>query len=73
MKDYPSEFDEEEVPDEASSHSINDSEVDFENLSQGENRQTIMLNTISDKIEKKKVEKRMTMVIKTNNLASLAK
>jgi hypothetical protein len=32
-----------------------------------------MLNTISDKIEKKKVEKRMTMVIKTNNLASLAK
>ena len=32
-----------------------------------------MLNTISDKIEKKKVDKRMTMVIKTNNLASLYK
>ena len=32
MKDYPSDFDEEEVPDEASSHSINDSEVDFENF-----------------------------------------
>jgi hypothetical protein len=32
-----------------------------------------MLNTISDKIEKKKVDRRMTMVIKTNNLASLAK
>ena len=32
-----------------------------------------MLKTISDKIEKKKVEKRMTMVIKTNNLASLSK
>ena len=73
MRDYPSDFDEEEVPNEASSHSMNDSEVDFENLSQGGNRQTIMLNTISDKIERKKIEKRMTMVIKTNNLASLSK
>ena len=69
IRDYPSEFDEEDVPDEASS----ESDVDFENLSQGGNRQTIILNTISDKIEKKKVDRRMTMVIKTNNLASLAK
>jgi hypothetical protein len=31
MRDYPSDFDEEEVPDEASSQSSSDSEVDFEN------------------------------------------
>ena len=71
MRDYPSDFDEEEVPDEASSDS-EESEVDFEHFS-NENKHTITLNTISDKIEKKKNDRRMTMVIKTNNLANLDK